>query len=568
MKLSIYILILKVKAAGSRMQDCRCLLLPVAFFFFIYSNSFAQNTITLYTGYEPRIQDSEKMNDQPIIYDTTKNNQTYTYQINSKEVSANYKPDTISAVKMKSEPLPKLHRFYLKAGFGNYLTPFIDVSISSLRHKTDAYSFRYRHLSSQGIISGVGDPWMSNNDAFADYKHLFKTHTIQLGAEYHRNVVHYYGYNPDVDTLITTRDSTKQVYNTFNFDANLFSRYRTDSVKLNHFVNLNFYHIFDQYSSCETKFTVAGGFNKMTDLFAREFMGANIDYTYLRTCNDSLGVLNSHFINLNPYLKVGGENWGVTVGAKFTLSVDTLPRFRVFPDIKFHWNIFRQYITLYAEASGEYRRNSYYLMSKENPFIMPVVNMRNTSEYIKLKAGFKGQFFESLSYNTGINFSVIGDMHFYMNDNSNYYKRGFNVIYDDCLYLNIFGELAYMLGEKLSVTAKGNYHYYDPLTLTTVFHRPSWDVSVGARYNLRDKIILTADLYFRGGQFASANGSPTGPVIELNPQVDLNLGAEYRISKNISIWVNFNNMAAWRYNRWYNYPTQQFNVLGGFTLGI
>jgi hypothetical protein len=531
-------------------------------------------TITVQTGYEPRILDSDKMNDQPVIKDTVQNNGVFAYKINSKEVKVNYIPDTISAVKMKAEPLPKLHRFYLKAGFGNYLTPYVDVSINSLRHKTDAYSFRYKHLSSQGIISGVGDPWMSNNDAFADYKHLFKTHTIKLAGEYHRNVVHYYGYNPAIDTLIKTRDSTKQTYNTFQFDVNFNSRYRTDSIKWNHSANIGFYHIFDQYGSYETKFSVYGGFNKMTDLFAREFIGTNIEYSYLNTYNDSLGALHSHFIHLNPYLKVGGDNWGVTVGLKMSIAADTVGRFRIFPDIKFQWNIFRQYIALYAEASGDYRRNSYYMMSKENPFIMPVVPMRNTTEFIRVKAGLKGQFFDNLSYNAGVSFSYFGDLHFYVNDTTSSLRKGFTVLYDNSQYLNVFGELAYMLGEKLTVTAKGNFHYYKPDVLTTVYHRPAWDASLSARYSLRDKMIFTADLYFRGGQ--TARGFVTDSVtfvktpvdIPLNMQVDLNLGAEYRITKMISVWVNFNNMAAWRYNRWYNYPTQQFNVLGGFTLGI
>lgn len=536
--------------------------------------SIAQNNIDIYTGYEPRLQDSDKMNDQPSINDTIKNTGVFNYRINSKEVKSNYTPDTIAAVKMKSEPLPRLHRFYLKAGFGNYLTPYVDVSIASLRHKTDAYSFRYKHLSSQGIISGVGDPWMSNNEAYADYKHLFKTHTIKLAGEYHRNVVHYYGYNPSIDTLIKSRDSIKQVYNTFKLDVNLFSRYRTDSIKFNHNANIGFYHIFDHYGSHETKFTAYGGFNKMTDFFAREFMGLNLDYTYINSYNDSIGTFHNHFVNLNPYLKITGEGWGVTAGFKMTIGADTVARFRFFPDVKFHWNIFRHYITLYAEASGEYRRNSFYMLSKENPFIMPVIDMRNTCEFIKVKAGVKGQFFNDMSYNFGASFSYIGDLHYFVNDTVSPNRKGFNVIYDNSQYVNVYGELSYQLGEKLSINAKGNFHYYKPDVLTDIYHRPVWDASLGARYNLRNKLIFTADLYFRGGQFArdfvtdTITFVKTPTVVELNPQIDLNLSAEYRITKMISVWVSLNNFAAWRYNRWYNYPTQQFNVLGGFTLGI
>jgi len=531
--------------------------------------------IIVETGYEPRILDTDKMYDLPDpSKDTVRNTGIFNYQINSKEVQANYKPDTITAVKMKSEPLPKLHRFYIKAGFGNYLTPYVDVSINSLRHKTDAYSFRYKHLSSQGIISGVGSPWMSNNEAYADYKHIFKTHTLKLAGEYHRNVVHYYGYSPSIDTLITSRDSTKQTYNSFHFNADLASRYRTDSVKWNHHVNLGFYHIFDQYGSYETKVALKGSFSKMTDFFAREFMGANLEYDYVGSYNDSMGLMPTHFVHINPFMKVGGDNWSVNLGVKLSIASDTIARARVFPDIKFQWNIFRKYVALYAEASGDYHRNSYFLMSRENPFIMPVVPLRNTCEYIKVKAGLKGQFFDNMSYNAGVSYSYIGDMHFYVNDTTSAIRKGFTVLYDHSQYVNVFGELAYMLGEKLSVTAKGNFHYYKPDLLTTVYHRPQWDVTIAGKYNLRDKLIFTADFYIRGGQIARGFVTDTVTMVKtpvdvpLDVQLDFNLGAEYRITKMISVWVNINNLAAWRYNRWYNYPTQQFNVLGGFTLGI
>ena len=44
---------------------------------------------------------------------------------------------------------------------------------------------------------------------------------------------------------------------------------------------------------------------------------------------------------------------------------------------------------------------------------------------------------------------------------------------------------------------------------------------------------------------------------------DFNLGAEYFYSKNLTAFLQFNNFAAQRYNRWYNYPVMGFQVLGG-----
>ena len=47
--------------------------------------------------------------------------------------------------------------------------------------------------------------------------------------------------------------------------------------------------------------------------------------------------------------------------------------------------------------------------------------------------------------------------------------------------------------------------------------------------------------------------------------VDINLGAEYRYSKMLSFFVNFNNIANTRYYRWEKYPSQRFNLMAGLT---
>ena len=54
--------------------------------------------------------------------------------------------------------------------------------------------------------------------------------------------------------------------------------------------------------------------------------------------------------------------------------------------------------------------------------------------------------------------------------------------------------------------------------------------------------------------------------VKLNPFVDLNLGIDYRYNKNVSVFINCNNMAATRYMRFTNYDVYGFNGLGGVTL--
>jgi outer membrane receptor protein involved in Fe transport len=46
---------------------------------------------------------------------------------------------------------------------------------------------------------------------------------------------------------------------------------------------------------------------------------------------------------------------------------------------------------------------------------------------------------------------------------------------------------------------------------------------------------------------------------------DINIGADYRISKDFSAFIDLNNLTNQTYQRWFNYPTYGFNVIAGVT---
>jgi hypothetical protein len=62
-----------------------------------------------------------------------------------------------------------------------------------------------------------------------------------------------------------------------------------------------------------------------------------------------------------------------------------------------------------------------------------------------------------------------------------------------------------------------------------------------------------------------ADGTVNTSDFEMDPFTDLNLGIDYRYNKSFSAFVQFNNIANNRYQRFYAYPVYGINVLGGFT---
>lgn len=530
--------------------------------------------IDVYTGFDPKVADSEKINSNPVIIDTVPVTRKIEYSIVSNPVTSLYSPDTIQAAKIRKEPLSPLKRFYVKLGFGNYTTPYGEIRINSLRNKANAYSLDYRHFSSWGKIgkSGTeglrGRAFMMDNEVNGTYSHFFNEHTIQLKAGYTQNVVHYYGYNPEIDTLIDAKD-TRQRYNIANFDVDFYSNYRTDSIKVNHRINLGFYHISDLYKSMENSLTVSGNVNKMTDLFAQEFFGGDFQLRYMNYNNDSIFAKHAFYMDATPYMHLGGKKWNLKVGVHLNLAAGDSTRFNVYPDVRFKWNIFRDYIIFYSNFTGSYERNSFYDLTRQNPFMMSMAPLKDRNEHIKIEGGVKGSFTSNLSYNAGISYSYINNMAYFINDTSNFDRRGFTVLYDKTHYLRVFGELSFVLGEKLTAGIKVNYHLYKPNNIAFAWHKPYIDGTVSARYNLNNKLIFKADVFVIGPQIARTfvldidQNLLLPTATQLNAMVDLNLGAEYRLTKMISFWVNINNIAAWKYNRWYNYPSQQFCVLGG-----
>jgi outer membrane receptor protein involved in Fe transport len=107
--------------------------------------------------------------------------------------------------------------------------------------------------------------------------------------------------------------------------------------------------------------------------------------------------------------------------------------------------------------------------------------------------------------------------------------------------------------------------------LQNPYSRPGSEVKLNSTYNIGDKFLLRADLFYIGERKGGITNPTSGnkdniSEIKLDPFVDLNLGIDYRYNKNVSVFLNFNNMAAARYMRFTNYDVYGFNALGGVTL--
>ena len=133
--------------------------------------------------------------------------------------------------------------------------------------------------------------------------------------------------------------------------------------------------------------------------------------------------------------------------------------------------------------------------------------------------------------------------------------------------------MTYQKLEKIKLILGANYYNYDPSNEIKAWHRPDFKIALSGIYDLGDKIIVRADLFYIGQQYAKTSNivatnntiTITDAAETLKGVFDANIGVEYRYTKKLSAFINFNNIGSAKYERWQDYPTQRFGVLGGLT---
>jgi hypothetical protein len=519
------------------------------------------------TEYVPTIAESFKINDNPYVVDSTKKIPTLDYKITSTRVSTPFMVDTISAAKMEGEPLGKLYRSLAKVGFGNYTTPYGEFWFNNLRSKEYNYGAHLKHISSSATLQDRGYAGYSDNEIDLYGKKFLKKHTLWGDAGYHRNVVHDYGYDTSLFDLVD--DITYERYNLLTGRAGLKSHF-TDTAKINHDLLMNFYSFTDFYKSGETNFSTQGLFSGYYEKQLIRLL-AGFDFYNNKTQKDTL---NNTIVFLKPSLSARGDKWTAGVGIDVRIDIADESRFYFYPMLDFSYDPFDHILIPYAGLTGGLDKVSYRGLANENPFIRPDIPLHNSNRRYELYGGLKGSISANSAYNARFSYSKVNSMPLFVNDTTEIIRNRFTAVYDTVQVMNFHGELVIQNTEKLKLVMKGDYNIFNTQNELRAWHKPQMELAFSANYNLQDKFVLKGDIFVIGKQYArigvydAAQKKNVPQAKELKGIADINLGLEYRYTKILSGWINFNNIAGTRYYRWNNYPMQRFGVMAGLTVAF
>lgn len=547
-------------------------LLIILIVLFYTAASMAQTTGTeqIYnvpSEFQPTIKDALKFSDVPEIKDTVKRIQNIKYGITSVPLFPKYQVQQIAQAKLQNEPLNKLYHSLLKVGYGPiYNMPYGEFWIGNTRSRDMNYGAHLKHLSSTAHLRDVGYSGYSDNEINIFGKQFYKKHTLSGDFDYERNVIHYYGYDTSLNKL--ENDFTRQRYQFVQPKIRLVSHY-TDSTHINHDLGLSFYNLQNLNREAENNIK----FNALGSMYInKEKLNVNFltDFYNHKQANDTL---NDLIVSINPSFEASGSQWHADIGLTGTLdNFKNATRFYFFPKLNVHYNVYENMIIPYAGVNGGLIKNSFRSLSKENMFVDTTLRYSNTNNKYNAFIGLRGNLSSKTSYDAKVSYAQYDSLQFFVIDYSgtNQVYNRFSVVYDNTTLLTVGGQLKYQFKEKLNLIAKGNYYIYKTKNLTRAYQKPDFDLTFSGIYNLQSKIIVKADLFFVGQQWAQTQITDNNGVNTLSPKqlkgyVDANLEAEYRYSKMLSFFVRFNNIANQRYYKWDRYPSQRFNFMFGVT---
>lgn len=560
----------------------------------------SQYDVIVSSTFSPTISDAQKKIEQKAeINDTSKNVTEVTYNISVPAYRYQFEPDPINAPKVGRDKIHRLYRNYIKFGFGNYLTPYLDFEANSLRSTKYAFGVKIFHHSSWGKIKTYAPAGFSDSRVNIYGERYFKNYILSASMSYNHLLAHCYGFQPDSvfsfdktneeNIKINGKDILRQYHHA---NGELFYRSSADINK--HKFN-QLYAIKYNFLADNNKNTYEHDIQAYTDLNKdveiKKFTYINfggrlgMDYRHNRWQNQHLA--DYWIINLNPHAAFQYKEYYLKVGFDMALSTepswgnDTIKttRFHFFPDIEARLNIVPNIFAIYARFDGGIYHDNYYKNIEENPYLSNELRLGFIDQKSRFYLGLQTSISRSLTIGAGASFAFYGALPYFINDTAQLFNykdtalfigNTYTIIYDKSKVLNAHFDMNYKYKDMLNLGLNIDYnHFITSENLLKPWYKPALEIKLDAQYVLLKKFVFKLgfdiDAFMYRPEFIENNVG----YIAMTPIFDFDFGFEYLWSKRFSIFANFNNFPCQRNLNYFNYPNHRINVLFGlkYTFG-
>ena len=515
-------------------------------------DSSKRQTIDITSAYKPVIRNAAKINLSASPFTADSSRPKLAYDIPAMNLFFSYQPITLKPLALSQDSALQLGiRNYVKAGFGNLTTPYVDAGLSFGDGKKGMINLYGNYISSKGNIKNqdfsqirlkaTGNYFTGKNEAYGAFS-------------IDQNEYFQYGYDHSLHTFL--KDSLRRKYQ----DIGLLAGIR--NVALNDY-NINYdphaeVHVFSRENkiSESTLILDAPAESRFGDQVAFKVTG-RADFTNLTNKTGSIDTKTSNNIfQVAPELVYYSNVFTFHGGVSPTWDNSKL---NVLPNVYGEAQLQHNVLMIQAGWVGRIIKNTYRTLSETNPWMEDPSSLLNTKE-VQYYGGVKATLGKHFSFNAKAAVIKFTNMPLFVNDFND--GKSFMVFNERKMTdLRIHGDLSFVSQDKFTLTSALDVNTYTGLADNkNAWHLIPLQVTGSFRWNAFKQLLLKGDI-MAFSQIPVLLSS--GDEKKLPAGTDLSAGAEFKITKQFSAWLDLNNIFDNKYQRWYNYPVYGLNVIGG-----
>ncbi len=551
--------------------------------------------VNVVKSYTPTISDAFKIKETPSLNEEgTTPKENVKYSIFSFPVASTFTPSKGGADGVEKEESKRFYKSYATFGGGNYGTLNTELFVTQDLNSEEYVAGMFRHLSSQGGISGVDlDNSFYDTSLDVTYGAEAKELSWNVNLGYQNQIYNWYGLPtafmnlllPTTKNILVNSIDPKQSYNTIALDSKIeFNESILEAA------SFRFAHFSDAFGSSENRFYAKPSFK--FNAFGKEikinaivdYLGGQLDKNFTRT---NLNTLEYRFTNfgVSPSYELEKDDWTIRLGLGMYYSLgakSSTNKLYLYPQVSASHKIVGDLMIFYAGAEGGLDQNSYLNFVDQNPFLSPTFPINPTDRKYDVFAGLKGKLATSISYNLSGSFSNENNKALFKStdfssdfSNPPYgFGNSFQIVYDNVKTVRFFGELKADISESLSFGTNGTLSLFNTSTQAEAWNLPALQLNANVDYTINSKWFAGADVFFVGSR-KDLQINRDRAYIQIYPPVysdfsttlksyiDLNAHVGYKHSDRLTAFLRANNLLNQNYQRWLNFPVQGFQVVLG-----
>jgi len=506
-------------------------------------------TVNVTSAFKPTVKEAAKINFNASPPATDTSRPRLQYNIPNQNLSLAFQPGSLKPLALQVDTGGRWgNESFVKLGYGNFKTPFAQAGISFGDGRNVGLNVYAKHSSSKGNI-----PFQDYSNTEAELNAYLKSAknlqwNMRFGGK--RESYNKYGFQPE--SLVFPDDSIEVKYNTWSGRVNFHNITRT-GLGLSYAPELKIDVINDQLTNSESNTYVNLPLQKTLGQVFEVDLAATANLSRLKPDNKE-AVVNNYFY-LSPSVQFKKENINISAGVRPSWDNSA---FKVLPNFMAEFKTTDYPFSFQLGWTGYLRNSGFQYQAGMNPWIWAPDTSYNT-RIVEAFAGIKGSLADHFSYSVKAGYNTFSNQPLFINDTSSG-KSFLTVVEPKLQELTIGGELGYTVGEKFSLISNISINTYHTKVNTKAWGLIPLEWKTTMRLQVLKDLYLNSTLYAFDGPWSSSKAKSRE---NLPPATDLSAGLEFKVYKNIKLWMQFNNIFNKEYQRWNQYPVYGFNFLGG-----